>query len=51
MSVISTCTMNGVNPLEYLTDVEKHTADVAQNVESWLPWNYAAKPPSKAQPP
>lgn len=51
MSIISTCTMNGVNPLEYLTDVEKHTADVAQNVERWLPWNYAVKPPSKAQPP
>jgi len=43
MSVISTCTMNGVNPLLYLTDVEKHAAEVAQNVENWLPWNYAAK--------
>jgi len=51
MSVISTCTMNGVNPLEYLTDVERHTAEVAQDLESWLPWNYAVKPPSKAQPP
>ena len=51
MSVISTCTMNGVNPFEYLTEVEKHSAEVAQDVESWLPWNYALKPPSKAQPP
>ena len=51
MSVISTCTMNGVNPLLYLTDVEKHAAEVAQNVESWLPWNYVPKPSPTAQPP
>jgi len=44
MSVISTCTMNGVNPLLYLTDVEKHATEVAQNVESWLPWSYVPKP-------
>jgi hypothetical protein len=43
MSVISTCTMNGVNPLLYLTNVEKHAAEVAQNVESWLPWSYVPK--------
>ena len=51
MSVISTCTMNGVNPLLYLTDVEKHAAEVVQNVDSWLPWNYAAKQIPTAQPP
>ena len=51
MSIISTCTMNGVNPLLYLTDVEKHAAEVAQNVESWLPWNYVPQPSPTAQPP
>lgn len=51
MSVISTCTMNGVNPLLYLTDVEKHATEVAQNVESWLPWSYVPKPSPTAQPP
>jgi hypothetical protein len=51
MSVISTCRMNDVNPFQYLTDAEKHAFEVAQNTESWLPWNYGAKRLPSAQPP
>lgn len=51
MSVISTCRMNNVNPFHYLTDAERHAAEVAQRVERWLPWNYAIQAAPAAQPP
>jgi len=51
MSVISTCRMNDVNPFQYLTDVEKHESEAAQNIERWLPWNYGARQFPSTQPP
>jgi len=51
MSVISTCRMNDANPFQYLTDVEKHASEAAQNIERWLPWNYSAKQLPSSQPP
>ena len=42
MSLIHTCCLNGVNPVDYLTVLQEHTAEIAQNPEKWLPWNYAA---------
>jgi len=40
MSLIHTCNLAGVNPFDYLTDLQKHAADLAQYPEKWLPWNY-----------
>ncbi len=40
MSLIHTCNLAGVNPFDYLTDLQKHAADLAQHPEKWLPWNY-----------
>ena len=40
MSIIHTCILNGVNPFDYLTELEKHPAHLRENPEKWLPWNY-----------
>jgi hypothetical protein len=40
MSLIYTCTLSGVNPVEYLTDLERHAAELAENPRRWLPWTY-----------
>ena len=40
MSIIHTCMLNGVNPFDYLTDLEKHPTHLRENPEKWLPWNY-----------
>jgi hypothetical protein len=55
MSIIATCVLNKVNPFHYLTEVEKHAAEVRVDPESWLPWNCHQRenvhPAAKAQPP
>jgi hypothetical protein len=40
MSLIHTCELNDANPFEYLTELQKHTAELAQNPAAWMPWNY-----------
>ena len=40
MSLIHTCNLAGVNPFDYLTKLQKHSVDLAQHPEKWLPWNY-----------
>jgi serine/threonine protein kinase HipA of HipAB toxin-antitoxin module len=40
MSVIQTCRLNQVNPLEYFAALREHTADMLNNPSRWLPWNY-----------
>ena len=45
MSLIHTCSLVGVNPVEYLTALQEHVAEMTQNPEKWLPWNYAAALP------
>ena len=40
MSLIHTCELNGANPLDYLTELQRHSADVAARRSEWLPWNY-----------
>jgi len=40
MSLIHTCGLNGVNPFDYLTALEKYSADLREHPEKWLPWNY-----------
>jgi hypothetical protein len=40
MSIIYTAKENGVNPVEYLNDLQENAAAVAKNPELWLPWNY-----------
>ena len=40
MSLIHTCQLAGVNPLEYLTWLLKNVPDLAKRPEAYLPWNY-----------
>ncbi len=40
MSIIHTCILNGVNPFDYLTELERHPTHIRENPEKWLPWNY-----------
>lgn len=41
MSLIHTCQLNRVNPFEYLTALQAHSQDVAQDPTPWMPWNYS----------
>jgi transposase len=40
MSLIYTCQLNEVNPFDYLTELQRHSDQVAAHPELWLPWNY-----------
>ena len=40
MSLIHTCELCGVNPLDYLTALQLHAEDVKASATQWLPWNY-----------
>ena len=40
MSLIQTCELNGVNPFDYLTALQRHMAKLARNPSAWMPWNY-----------
>ena len=40
MSIIHTCYLNGVNAFDYLTVLEEHADQLAENPKQWLPWNY-----------
>jgi transposase len=40
MSLIHTCELNGANPFKYLTELQRHTEELAKNPAAWMPWNY-----------
>jgi transposase len=40
MSLIHTCELNGVNPFDYLTKLQRHAQAVGANPAEWMPWNY-----------
>ena len=40
MSIFYTCQLNKINPDHYMNTVCEHHAEVADNPEHWLPWNY-----------
>jgi transposase len=40
MSLIHTCELNGANPFDYLIELQKHAAELANNPATWMPWNY-----------
>jgi hypothetical protein len=43
MSLIHTCELNGVNPFDYLTELQRHTEEVRQAPAEWMPWNYGER--------
>ena len=40
MSLIYTCELCGVNPFDYLTELQRHAKELAANPSCWMPWNY-----------
>jgi transposase len=40
MSLIHTCELNGANLFDYLTELQKHAAELAENPAAWMPWNH-----------
>ena len=42
MSLIYTCQLNEANPFDYLTQLQRHSDQVAASPQRWMPWNYRA---------
>ena len=40
MSLIHTCQLNEANPFDYLTELQRHAAELAASPAEWMPWNY-----------
>jgi len=40
MSLIHTCELNGVNPFDYLTELQRHTHELNAKPAEWMPWSY-----------
>jgi transposase len=40
MSLIHTCQLCEVNPLDYLTELQRHAKALPSNAPQWMPWNY-----------
>ena len=43
MSLIHTCELNGANPFDYLTELQRHAEDLARDPAEWMPWNYRSR--------
>ena len=40
MCLIHTCELEGVNPFQYLTALQRHADALGPNPTAWLPWTY-----------
>jgi transposase len=40
MTLIHTCELNGANPFDYLTELQRHAAELSAHPPEWMPWNY-----------
>jgi len=40
MSAIHTCELNGANPFDYLTALQRQAAALKDTPSAWMPWNY-----------
>src|SRR5712691_9017360 len=40
MSLIHTCELNGANPFDYLTELQRHPEELKRCPSEWMPWNY-----------
>jgi hypothetical protein len=40
MSLIHTCELNGANPFDYLTELQRHSEELKRCPSEWMPWNY-----------
>ena len=42
MSLIHTCELNGVDPFDYLNQLQRHAEELKRTPSEWMPWNYRA---------
>jgi transposase len=40
MSLIHSCELCGANPFDYLTELQRHIAELKSKAADWMPWNY-----------
>jgi len=40
MSLVPTCELAGTNAFDYLSQLQRHAAELAANPAAWMPWNY-----------
>jgi len=40
LTLIHTAELNGANPFDYLTELQRNANAVAENPGEWMPWNY-----------
>ena len=40
MSLIHTCELNGVNPFDYLIELQRHAEELKKVPSEWMPWTY-----------
>ncbi|MCP4590609.1 MAG: transposase, partial [bacterium] len=40
MSLIHSCQLCGANPFDYLTELQKHAAELSSDPAAWMPWSY-----------
>ena len=40
MSLIHTRELNGANPFDYLTELQRHAEDLKRSPAEWMPWSY-----------
>ena len=40
MSLIHTAELTAVNPFEYLAELLRHSREIRDNADAWLPWNF-----------
>jgi transposase len=40
MSFIHTCELSGIDPFDYLTELQRHSEELSRNPKDWMPWSY-----------
>lgn len=40
LSTIKTCSLNSINPYDYLVAIQANVDEVKKHPDAWLPWNY-----------
>jgi len=50
MSLIYTCQLAKADPFDYLTELQQHHQEVAQQPQDWVPWKYRQTLERAAQP-
>lgn len=40
MSLIHTCELSGVNPFDYLSQLQRYATELIADPAAWMPWNY-----------